>query len=265
MAVYSGENPGYLRDCFASLESQTLPADQVVLVVDGPISMQIEEVIEDFQHRLPLETLRIAANGGLAAALNVGLKRCAGDYVARLDTDDVAMESRFLIQTGFLEARRDVDILGSFARVIDSAGKPDRLMKRPVDHSDIIRHIWTNPIIHPSVMVRAEVFRILGGYDESLRRSEDHELWFRAAANRMTFHNLDVPLIHYRVTPTSHSRHGFRSAMERARVASRGARLMGMPAVVQIASYAPAIRALAPVPLRRPLSLLMQHFDPRVR
>src|SRR5208282_1865908 len=113
MSVYNRESPAYFGQCLDSLVAQILPANEVVLVKDGPLGSDLEDVIARYQLRLPIVSLSLPANVGLGEALRAGLDLCLGEYVARMDSDDICVPERFQLQTAFLESNRQVDIVGS--------------------------------------------------------------------------------------------------------------------------------------------------------
>ena len=90
-------------------------------------------------------------------------------------------------------------------------------------------------------------------------------MWFRAALIKATFYNLPEPLLFYRFSSASQSKHTFRAALERARVASRGARTFGFPPAIQLAACAPLVRSLLPAGMRFGAYRAMSLFDPRAR
>ncbi len=103
MSLYVKENPLYLRECFESLQQQTLPADEIVLVFDGPVSEGLEAIVQQFEMRLPIKTVKLAQNRGLGKALNEGLLHCSYDWVFRMDTDDICVPTRFEKQVAYIQ------------------------------------------------------------------------------------------------------------------------------------------------------------------
>ena len=114
MCVYHKEKPEYLRESMESIYNQTIPTDNFVLVCDGPLNPPLDEVIaemqEKFGHRLYVH--RLAKNGGLGNALNEGMKYCKNEYIARMDSDDISRNDRCEKELNYLEAHREVSIVG---------------------------------------------------------------------------------------------------------------------------------------------------------
>ena len=98
LSVYTKENSKYLKQSLESLMVQEVTPTEIILVEDGPLTPELNQIIELFTQKMPIESVRLAKNGGLASALNVGLKKARYDFVARIDTDDIALPSRFKLQ-----------------------------------------------------------------------------------------------------------------------------------------------------------------------
>lgn len=101
MSVYHKEKPEYLEQAIASIQAQTLPTDDFVLVCDGPLNAVLDTVIAKKQQEMgeTLNVVRLAKNGGLGNALNEGIKHCKNELVARMDSDDIAYQDRCVLRT----------------------------------------------------------------------------------------------------------------------------------------------------------------------
>jgi hypothetical protein len=115
--------------------------------------------------------------------LNLGLRKARGEYIARIDADDVATPDRLQRQVLHLDAHPEVGILGARIRFVDSAGR-DRGLYREFVPPDAIhwRLALGNVVPHPTVVLRRDLIERLGGYDEELRFAQDYDLWTRAVA-----------------------------------------------------------------------------------
>jgi glycosyltransferase involved in cell wall biosynthesis len=146
-----------------------------------------------------VHVLRNAANVGLAASLNRGLRESKTDLIARLDGDDTCFPDRLAAQVRYLSEHPDVAVLGTGAELRDEQGRLLGVALRPERHESLVARIFQeNPFIHPSVMARREFFEACGGYDERLRRAQDYDLWLRGY-RRFRYQNLTRALIRYRV------------------------------------------------------------------
>lgn len=261
LSVYQGEKPEFLRQSLGSILNQTRPSDEVVLVEDGPLGDDLRDVIEDFRTCLPLCSVVLGQNRGLAAALNAGLRVASGELVARLDTDDLALPSRIAAQLDFIAAT-GADVVGGFAVEINSDNVEGRLRKVPTSHRAILAGLWANPFIHPSVMYRRDKILVLGGYNESIRRAQDYELWFRCAKAGLNFGNIDQPIIQYRFVEGTLRRSSPSEKLKRGLFGYRASRDLGLPFWKQVSCFAPFARSLLPGTVQKPVYRLMQHFRP---
>lgn len=263
ISVYARENPDFLRKSLESLADQTRPADEVVLVEDGPIGDDLLAVIAEFSGSLGLRSVRLGRNLGLGAALNRGLVECTHPLVARMDADDIALPDRFEIQLGYFAADPDLAILSGYAVEINADDNRGRVRIVPTTHEAIIATLWANPIIHPAVMYRRDAVLAVGSYSPALLRRQDYELWFRCAAAGFKFGNVPQPLIAYRFTPETHKRQSRRDMWRQGMIGFKGARAVGLPFWKRLACFAPFCRSLLPMPLQHLAYRLMQRIDPR--
>lgn len=120
MSLYHKENPDYLDLALNSVFSQTVSADQVVMVLDGPIGDRLMKVLEKYKNIYSaLEIYPQEKNQGLSTALNIGLEKCRNELVFRMDTDDICYKNRFERTLQEYDANPEFDIVGSFATMID--------------------------------------------------------------------------------------------------------------------------------------------------
>jgi len=178
MSVYFKEKPEYLEACLQSLAVQTLKADEVVLIQDGPISSDLKAIIERFRESLNIVSVPLDENVGLACALNEGLKHCSHDFVARMDTDDIALPDRFEKQVAFMQANSDIAASSGFIEEFNDAG--DVLSQRalPLEHDELVKFAKRrSPLSHPAVIFRKQAVLSVGGYPEIY--PEDYLLWIK--------------------------------------------------------------------------------------
>lgn len=193
MPVLNGE--AHVAEAVASILRQTL-RDFELLVIDDGSSDQSAAVVEGFRDPR-VRVLRNPTNLGVIASLNRGLDAAESEYVARMDADDVSLPERLERQVAFLEAHRDVGVLGTRIRFF---GQSDGVWDVPADHASIRCHLlFGNALAHPTVMLRAAVLRRHGlRYDARQIHVEDYDLWVRCAEHTR-LENLPEPLLRYRV------------------------------------------------------------------
>ena len=263
VSVHYGESVRYLSESLQSVGDQTLKADEVVLVEDGPIGFDLLEVIESYRAELNILTVKLPQNMGLAYALNKGLKQCTYELVARMDSDDVALPFRFEKQVKAFHDDPCLDIIGSFVKEFDSQGQVGSLRTMPEHHDQIVKNLWTCPLIHPTVMFRREKIKLVGGYNVDLRRRQDYELWFRCAAYGLRFSNIAEPLLLYRFDCNTHKKQPIHLAWQQALIGYEGASSLNMLLWKRAACFVPFFRSLLPPWLQHYVYQFLKKFDPR--
>lgn len=219
MSVYVREKPAFLEASLLSLADQLEPAEQVVLVKDGPLTPELDAVIEAFAGRLPLDVCALSTNQGLAVALNEGLKHCRHDWVARMDSDDVALPERFAAQSAFLAGHPNVDVLGACIEERDTS-MVQVLARRevPCRHADIMRFAKRrSPISHPVVVFRKTAVLAVGGYP-LFKRAQDYALWSLMLVRGYRFANQAECLLWMRTGEGLMARRGYQFFLSELRL-----------------------------------------------
>lgn len=203
MPVYNGEK--FLSMAIDSILEQSFEDFEFIIIDDGS-SDGTEGIIKSYSDPR-IVYLNNQSNKGLSHSLNLGIKRALGQYIARMDADDISSNNRFETQINYLEKNNEVDILGSAAYLIDENDKIFGKANKPKSHIEIMwQSLFSTPLIHPTIMGRTAIFKD-NFYDESAKNSEDYELWSRLLFEKKAIlHNLDIPLINYRVHSKSFTR-----------------------------------------------------------
>jgi len=194
MAVHDGEK--YLRQAVDSILAQTFSDFEFIIVDDGSSDNTIPMLEKYAAEDRRIVLVRNKINLGLARSLNFGLDLAKGEYIARMDADDVSLPERFAVQVLFLDTHPKVGALATAANLIDAQGMVGPLVQFPEQHVRLqwIMCFFENPIIHPSVMLRRKVIGDKGGYDESFITSQDFDLWSRMAQSTELANIQDVYL-----------------------------------------------------------------------
>lgn len=265
MSIYYKEKPKYFDRTMQSIwNEQTVKPDEIVLVQDGKLTDYLYKVVEKWKNILGdiLKIIPLEQNVGLGNALNIGLKECSYDLVARMDTDDICMSDRFEKQIGFFE-NSDVDIIGSYCIEIDEDENRGNLRKMPLNHQDIYNNLFTNPFIHPAMMFKKSIIEKVGGYDKTLTRRQDYDLWFKCAKAGAKFANIGEPLLLYRFTNDTHKKQNLNLMLSQAKIGYKGVRLLNQPYWKAIACYVPVVRSLLPNKIQHIVYKVLKKFDPR--
>lgn len=213
MSVYDKEKPEFLRVSLESiLVNQTVKPTEVVVVEDGPLTDELYSVLEEFKNQFTLlKTIQLKENVGLGAALNEGIKYCSYEWVARMDSDDVAVETRFESQLDFLEKHPDIDLLGG--NITEFLNSPLEIISEkrvPQLHDDIVTMAKRrNPMCHMTVMFKKSSVEKAGGY-LPLPYVEDYYLWVRMIATGARLANIPITLVYARVGNGMFNRRGNR-------------------------------------------------------
>ena len=221
LSVYNREHPLFLRQSLDSLFRQTVQPSEVVLVKDGPLTVELEEVLEEYVslHK-ELKVVALAQNQGLGKALNEGLKHCSYELVARMDTDDICKPFRFEKQLRAFEEHPEIDVCSAWLEEFDTDANCINSVKRlPESPAELYEYGKTrNPVNHPVVMFRKGAVLKCGSYmDYPL--FEDYFLWIRMLMNGSKFYTIQESLLYFRASQEMYNRRGgFRYAMTEARL-----------------------------------------------
>ena len=228
MPVYNARR--YLAQALDSILGQTFKDFELVIVDDGSTDGS-SDILSHYQKRDPRIEILSRPNTGIVGALNDGLARCGAEIVARMDADDIARPLRFERQVQALHDNPDVVLAGSRVMLIDPQGSPIRVWIDQISHDEIdSAHLdrgW--PVVHPSVMMRTEVVKKVGGYRKQYETLEDLDLFLRLAEQGRLM-NLPEVLLDYRQHFSSicHTRSDQQAAI-RDSILTETARRRGLP------------------------------------
>lgn len=210
LSLYYKEQPLFLDKCLESVFNQTLPADEVVLVEDGPLTSELYSVVDKYKKVYPnLKIISLEKNCGLGMALNEGMKHCSNDLIIRADTDDINKPWRFEKQVEYMEGHPDIDVCGaSIDEFVDDIDNIISIRYLPESHEDLYEFARKrNPINHPVSIFRKRAVEAAGGY-RHFYLFEDYYLWVRMMMNGSRFHNITESLLFFRYTPQMIKRRG---------------------------------------------------------
>jgi glycosyltransferase involved in cell wall biosynthesis len=197
MAVYNGQR--YLRDAVNSVIAQTFKDFEFIIIDDGSTDRS-PELLASYAKAEPRIRLITRPNKGLTKSLNEGLHLARGEFIARMDADDISLPERFERQVMYLRDHPEVALVGSRVEFIDPDGfpinlKPGMTLTHEEIDSALLRKGW--PLVHPAVMMRRDAVLAVGGYGEQYLTNQDHDLFLRLA-ERYRLANLSDVLLQYR-------------------------------------------------------------------
>lgn len=210
MSVYYKEKPEYLREAMQSMFDQTVPTNDFVLVCDGPLTKELDSVIEEMQkEHSELHVVRLKKNGGLGNALNYGMKFCKNELVARMDSDDISYSNRCEKQLEIFQKMKKVSICsGIIEEFIENKDCIENMRVLPEKNWEILLYAKRrNPFNHPCVMYKKSDVLAAGGYQDFFLL-EDYYLWVRMLLNDCQGYNLQEPLLRMRTGSELYKRRG---------------------------------------------------------
>ena len=267
LSLYNKENSYYLKASLESVLSQTIKPDQVVLILDGPIGKDLQVVVDFFKERYQaLEVYPQKKNRGLSTALNLGLEKCRNEIVFRMDTDDICYSNRFERVLQEYEKNPELEIVGSFATMIDEEGHEIKGMTAPVSQEEIYKKVWTCPFIHPTVSFKKSALLRVGSYNpNSGPRQDDYELWFRCVEHGLKCKNIDEPLLYYRFFKDSVARNNVKVGWWRAKVGIKGSWRCKCSPIAYIGVCYPLVRACMPSFISELMYKVADKINPRTK
>lgn len=201
MSVYKKEKPDFLRKSIQSIYDQTLPTDDFVLVCDGPLTKNLDGVIDEMQEKFGkrLRVLRQDKNHGLGFSLGLGVKECKNSLIARMDSDDVAVKDRCERQLAVFEERPELSIVGGFVGEFEKSTDDVRSIRKVPETNDEIKQFAKsrNPFNHPTVMFKKDDVLAVGNY-QNIRFCQDYFLWIELLANGYKAYNLQDIIVYMR-------------------------------------------------------------------
>lgn len=227
MAVYYRDDPTCLHEALKSVMEQLLLPDEVVIIQDGPLPLQLTEVITNFlQNQIVKVHLHaLQKNSGLGEALRFGILKCRNEWIARMDADDISDKKRFLTQMDFVSKNDHIDVLGCTVEEFHKIPKDSGVFRKmPSLHNEIVKFSkLRSPVNHPSCIFRKSKVIAAGNYNSD-NRMEDYWLFIRMLKEGFVFHNLEEPLYNFRVGDNMQAvlkrRAGLKYAIEDFRLAT---------------------------------------------
>lgn len=201
LTVYKSDNPEYFRQSLESMLHQTRPSDDIVVVKDGPVPRELQQVLDTCSSEFPgvIRQVQLSKNVGLGLALNEGLKACKNEIVARMDSDDISLPDRCEKQLAMFESDPKLDIVG--CPVKEFVGDPSNVVgirRVPIDNESIHKYARRrDPFNHPAVMYRKSKVLAYGPYG-NYRKNQDTDLWIKLLSKGCKCANIPEALLLFR-------------------------------------------------------------------
>lgn len=211
MSVYYKENSEYLKQAIESIQAQTFPTDDFVLVCDGPLNQELDSVIKKKQQEMKniLNVVRLKKNAGLGNALNKGIQQCKNELVARMDSDDISYPDRCEKQLTVFNTYPEISVCSGIVEEFATNPKVVESRRVPPETQEEIREFAKvrNPFNHPCVMYKKPDVEAVGSYKD-FYLLEDYYLWVRMIMAGYQGYNLQEPLLHMRAGTDMYMRRG---------------------------------------------------------
>lgn len=199
MSVYNGEK--YLVEAIESILNQTYKNFEFIIVNDGSKDNSVE-IIKNYMKKDNRIVLIDRENKGLPYSLNEGISIAKGEYIARMDADDISMPKRFEKQIDFMQ-KNDLDFVYSDTLLIDKNEDEICESYRPNNIETVLNNLELHNFIpHPTVLIKKEIFNQHGKYNILCKTGQDLELWLRLK-NKIKFGYINESLLKYRLNPNS--------------------------------------------------------------
>lgn len=212
MSVYKNDSPEYFDTALTSITTeQTVKPDEIVLVVDGPVPDGVNSIIAKYETLYPdmFQVVRLEKNGGLGNALKLAVEKANHELIARMDSDDIALPTRFEQQLMFLVDNPKLDIVGG--DITEFIGEPGNIVGKrvvPQKDSDIKTYMQTRCAMnHVTVMYKKSAVLKVGNYIDWFW-NEDYYLWIRMQQGGCNFANTGTVLVNVRTGADMYQRRG---------------------------------------------------------
>ncbi len=203
MSVYNGGE--YLSSAIESVLDQSYKEFEFIIIDDGSNDGSLE-IIKSYQAEDDRIVLITRENRGLIASLNEGIDLARGEYIARMDADDISLPTRFAKQVAFMEANPNIGICGSWVEVFGDDRRTKVGKMAFLDKELKTKLLFSVPVMHPTVMVRRDLLcKYDLRYHSDYKTAEDYKMWLDCA-EFTEFANLQEVLLRYRVLESSITR-----------------------------------------------------------
>ena len=231
LPVYKNDNAQFFKTSVSSILMQTFQDFTIFLGVDGPIEGELEEAVKNVEYNAKVCVIRFAENRGLACVLNdliSAAEEQGFEYFARMDADDICINTRFAKQLSFLTEHPEVDVVGGTIEEIDEDGKlKGKRVVYPLLHDECRKFFrYRDPLAHPATFFRKRFFDKIAKHNEKIntwyrpeyRKNQDTMLWFDGFMSGCVFANLPETLLNFRVAKDFYGRrNGWKRAKQMVR------------------------------------------------
>lgn len=249
MGIYNTEDKDVLDNAIMSVLSQTYSDFEFIICDDGSTDGTCQYIKEYEKKDERIVVISNHVNLGLAKTLNNCIEVARGQYIARMDADDISKINRFEEQVAFLESHSEYAFVGCCAELINEYGIWGK--RTYPEQPGVKSFLWGSPFIHPSTVFRKKILVEMGGYrvSKDTRRLEDLDLFMRLYKAGYRGYNLPNTLLQFREDGRSYTRKKYRYRIDEAKIRFRFYREMKMLRVGIFFVMKPLVVGLIPVRL----------------
>lgn len=218
MSVYYKEKPEFLRESINSMLNQTVKAEEFVIVKDGPLTDELNEVLNEYEckNKNLFKIVSLEKNVGLGPALAIGLNHCKNELIARMDSDDYSRNDRCEKQLKLFENDPELEIVGSYGVEFEKEiTNKIAVHTVPIASNDIHKFMKRRcALIHPTLMYKKSSILKCGSYRD-VRLYEDYDMLMRLIIeNKAKGYNIPEELYFVRISNDFFERRGGLSYMK---------------------------------------------------
>ena len=197
MSVYNGEK--FVRKCIESILNQTFTRFEFIIIDDGSTD-NTKNIIKEYEKKDErIILIENETNQGLTKNLNKALSIAKGEYIARMDADDISTKDRLQTEYEYLKKHKEITVVSCIGQYIDENDNLEEVKYMPESNEEIVAMMHkVNPILHPGVMFRKKEIEEIGNYDERYKVVQDYNLWFRCMKEGYKFYNIQKILLYFR-------------------------------------------------------------------
>lgn len=198
--VYAKEDPSFFAKSLESIVTQSLPPDQFVIVLDGPLTDELNKIVHDYEMKYHgmIDILPLKENVGPGRAAHKGFAICRNEIVARMDSDDISCPDRMRLELERINEGFDV-VGGAIIEFNESIDEPLYTKYQPQSHDEIVKMSKKrNPINHVTIMYKKSMVLSVGGYN-TFRLGEDYSLVVSLIQAGARCSNIQEPVVYVRV------------------------------------------------------------------
>ena len=202
MSVYAGEKPEFFKQSVESMLNQTYPTSDFVLVCDGQLTKELEELVSYFEENYEcFHPVRLKEKLGTGPCANKGIEMCRNEYIVKMDSDDIAMPDRCEKSLYTMAKHGKIDMLGAYIEEFDSdSNEIVAVKKTPIKYEDICIYARRrNPFNNQTLVYKKTAAVNCGGYSQ-VKRCEDYDFVVKMLASGAFGVNLPEVLVRYRIT-----------------------------------------------------------------